>query len=295
MRRRHAHQVSRRDDLFSDDSEPDPAIGSLEAVRSVTSRVSPSALSVHERAGRWQTPGVMSALEAGTVDVVHRVWAQRLGVPIEAFDNDEPEFVDRSDLRAAVVVRLGGTSVVAAPEPALSALRRLTPVQLLEVDSLLGALEPAGPSLLGAASLSFADRRTLSPVTGGVARPAAPSDVAVVMARCSEQERDESGLAEMSARWVALGDDGPDAASGYEVWGEELAQVGVLVAPGGRGEGRGALVTSAALSHAMGQGLVPQWRCRVDNVASERLGERLGFVRIGEQIAIVLAAGQPQL
>ncbi|MBO0901590.1 GNAT family N-acetyltransferase [Cellulomonas sp. zg-ZUI22] len=231
-----------------------------------------------------------------TETVVHRVWAERLGVAPAVFRESQPVFVDRSDLTAAVVVRLGRTVAVAAPERALSRLRSLGPGHLLHVGSLLGALEPWAPRLFGVASLAFADHTTLAPVGADAARTASEAEVEAVLSRCSVEERDESGLLDMDPRWVALGEDGePAGAAGYEVWGGGLAHVGVAVAAASRGKGLGARAAMAAAVHAIGVGLVPQWRCREDNVASLRVGERLGFVRTGEQVAIDLAPDERDL
>lgn len=233
---------------------------------------------------------VTSVLDALSEATVHRVWADRLGVAPAVFEQAEPVFVDRPDLQAAVVVRLGGAIVVAAPERALSPLRRIAGPRLLDVTSLLGALAPLRPNLFGVASLSFADRRTIAPVTAGAVRVATDADVEAVLSRCSTDERDESGLLHMLTRWIASGDDGePGGVAGYEVWGAGLAHVGVAVAGPSRRRGLGARAATAAVVHAVGAGLVPQWRCRLDNAASTRVGERLGFARVGEQVAIDLA------
>ena len=221
---------------------------------------------------------------------MHRVWAERLGVTPEVFRESQSVFIERSDLTAAVVVRLDQTVAVAAPERALSRLESLGPGQLLHVGSLLRALEPLAPSLFGVAALAFADHKTIAPVGAQAARTASKADVEAVMSKCSVEERDESGLLDMDTRWIALGEDGePAGAAGYEVWGGGLGHTGVAVAPASRGKGLGARAATAAAVHAIGLGLVPQWRCRQDNLASLRVGERLGFVRIGEQIAIDLA------
>lgn len=221
---------------------------------------------------------------------MHRVWAERLGVTPAVFRESRPVFVDRPDLTAAVVVRLDQAVVVAAPECALSRLRHVRPGQLLRAGSLLRALEPLAPSLFGVASLAFADHRTIAPVVADAARAASKADVEAVTSTCSVEERDESGLLDMGTRWIALGEDGePAGAAGYEVWGGGLAHIGVAVAAASRGKGLGARAATAAAGHAIDVGLVPQWRCRQDNLASLRLGERLGFVRIGEQVAIELA------
>lgn len=227
---------------------------------------------------------------------MHRVWAERLGVAPAAFRESGPVFVDRSDLAAAVVVRIDEAVAVAAPERALSRLRSLDPGQLLQVGSLLGALEPFAPSLLGVASLAFADHGTVAPVAAEAARTASTAEVEVVMSKCSVEERDESGLVDMDTRWVSLGEDGePAGAAGYEVWGGGLAHLGVAVAAGSRGRGLGVRAATAAAAHAIGVGLVPQWRYRQDNVASARVGERLGFVRIGEQVAIDLMPDEREI
>lgn len=217
---------------------------------------------------------------------MRRVWAERLGVLAQVFDADEPVFVDRPDLTAAVVVRLGGTTVVAAPDPALSALQRLAREQLLDVGSLLVALNSLGPSVLGVASLSFVDRRTISPVVDGVVRVATGQTWRRSSRGVRTRERAESGLAQMSMCWVASGLARELAAvAGYEVWGDGLAHIGLAVVPGCRGQGLGALAGTVAAVHATGSGLVPQWRCRLDNLPSAGVAERIGFVRFGEQVA----------
>ena len=99
-----------------------------------------------------------------------------------------------------MVVRLGETIAVAAPERALSPLRRLAGPKLLNVTLLLGALEPLRPTLFGVASLSFANHQTIAPVTAGSVRVATDADVEAVVSRCSTDERDESGLLYMDTR-----------------------------------------------------------------------------------------------
>lgn len=232
---------------------------------------------------------VTSGLDSLSEAIVHRVWAERLGVTPAVFEGDEPVFVHRPDLQAVVVVRLGKKLAVAAPERALSPLRRLAGPRLLDTASLLEALEPFRPSLFGVASLSFADHHTIAPATDGTARAATDADVEAVISRCSTDERDESGLLHMNTRWITADDNGePAGVAGYEVWGGGLAHVGVAVATESRKRGLGARAATVAAMHAIGAGLVPQWRCRLDNVASARVGKRLGFAPVGEQIAIDL-------
>ncbi|NKY38293.1 GNAT family N-acetyltransferase [Cellulomonas septica] len=115
-------------------------------------------------------------------------------------------------------------------------------------------------------------------------------DPTMGVVRCSAEERDASGLLAMRSRWTARDRHGqPETAAGYEVWGGALAHLGVAVAAGARRRGLGSAVASVAATHALDAGLVPQWRCRVDNVASRRAAAGLGFVHAGDQVAIDLA------
>ena len=54
-------------------------------------------------------------LDAATERSVREVWTRRLRAPDGAFDGDELTLVDRPDLSAVVIVRLGEGTVVAAP------------------------------------------------------------------------------------------------------------------------------------------------------------------------------------
>ena len=219
------------------------------------------------------------------------VWAERLGVAADAFDRPGPTFVERSDLAAVVVVRLGATTAVAAPERALRGLRSLAPAQLVDVGALLGAVEALRPNLLGAASLSFGDAQSIVPCLTRSARPGTEAEVETVLSGCSVAEREESGLSQMAMRWIVSNRHGdPGGAAGYEVWNGALAHVGAAVDAESRGQGLGLSAASAAVLHAIGAGLVPQWRCRRGNVTSARLSERLGFVTLGDQVTIDLVA-----
>lgn len=233
----------------------------------------------------------MTRLDPATEAVVRRAWAERIRVDPSAFDDGADVVVERPELTAVVAVRLGGASVVVAPGSAVPALRDLAADELADVPTLLRVLAPLRPTPIGAASLSFADMGTVSPTSTGTVREATEADVDAVLSRCSADERDESGLLDMVRRWVAAERRGePRAAAGYEVWGGRVAHIGVAVAAERRGHGLGASAASAAILDAIGAGLVPQWRCRLDHDASARLAERLGFVRLGEQVAIDLGS-----
>ena len=76
------------------------------------------------------------------------------------------------------------------------------------------------------------------------------------------------------------------AACGYWTWPQRTAQIGVLTAPGWRGRGLARAVGSAAVAHALGAGLLPQWRARVEQ--SQRVARALGFRELGAQFSCEL-------
>lgn len=150
--------------------------------------------------------------------------------------------------------------------------------------------------LIGTASLSFADRVTSAYVVHDHVRDAVAADAESVLSRCSDDERNESGLAEMRMRLVASDRAGePVALAGYEVWDAALAHLGLAVARGCRSRGFGQVAAAAAARSALGADLVPQWRCRLDDRASARVRDHLGFVQLGGQVAIDLAATLPRV
>lgn len=229
-----------------------------------------------------------TSLSVGSLRVLHEMWAGRLDVSPSVFEEEQTLFRSWPGASAAVVVRVGFTVVIGAPEHLLTPLRELPPPQLLEPDSLMAALADHTPQLLGPARLAYADARSLSLGTTSTVRRASRAELAPVLAASPDEDRGESGLEEMERWWIADGRDGePTAAAGYETWGDRIAQLGILVTPGHRGHGYGASAASAAIEHALSVGLIPQWRSAAGNNASQRLGRRLGFVPHGEQIALI--------
>jgi len=62
--------------------------------------------------------------------------------------------------------------------------------------------------------------------------------------------------------------------------------IGVITRADRRGRGLAGVAAGAAARECLDRGLLPQWRARVGNDASQRVAERLGFVTLGVQIFI---------
>lgn len=232
-----------------------------------------------------------SSLSPGTLRTAHRLWEERLGAPMGTLGTSGVSFVAWPGHDAAVVLDLGGSLLVAGPEEAITRLRRLPRKHLVDSDAVVSALSRLRPRIIGRALLGYADQWTFTPAPDahGV-RPADLGTVGRVFSQCDAADPDESGLADMSAWFVAEEDGVPVAAAGYEEWPQGIAHCGVAVGGEHRGRGVGRSVASAAVGHALAEHAVVQWRSRDSTMASTRLGERLGFVQLGTQTAFDLHA-----
>lgn len=68
----------------------------------------------------------------------------------------------------------------------------------------------------------------------------------------------------------------------YYRWSnKDVADIGVLTAPDYRGKGVATTVVEALCRHALSNGLLPQYRCQLDNLGSIGVAEKLGFKRYG--------------
>jgi hypothetical protein len=129
-----------------------------------------------------------------------------------------------------------------------------------------------------------------------VLHPDSASEHALALERvCSRDDRAEVGLSEMANTFVLLSNESPDplplAGSGYDVWEDSLAHMGVLTAPNQRGAGTCGHRCSLAVNHAATSGLIPQWRAGTDNTASIRTALSAGFHHAGSQTT-VFSTGQ---
>ncbi|MFI7105115.1 GNAT family N-acetyltransferase [Nonomuraea sp. NPDC050227] len=142
--------------------------------------------------------------------------------------------------------------------------------------------------VLGPATLAYVDAEAFVPSHAGteVERLAAGDrDVGGLLAAASEQDADESGLAEVdSAVWAVRAGGDVVAAAGYRTWLDTAAHLSVLTAEGFRGRGLARAVASAAVADALGAGLLPQWRARPE--ASRRVARALGFRELGSQVSL---------
>jgi RimJ/RimL family protein N-acetyltransferase len=115
-----------------------------------------------------------------------------------------------------------------------------------------------------------------------VARAAARAD--------PEEWRESSSGQPADGRYVLCDGDDIVAMATYGLWENSIAGLGVFTNANARGRGLSTRVASAACADLLDRGQVLQWESRVDNAASARVADKLGFVTLGARDIVRLRA-----
>jgi GNAT superfamily N-acetyltransferase len=245
-------------------------------------------------------------LDDGTKAIVQLAWSRLLGLEDDALaDGSGPDrlySVDTDDARTVTFVTLFGREVLRGPEWAVDAARRLSGRELRSHSTLLALSRAHGGRGLGEAQLYFCDDLPLldgpPAVVSGEARA-----VRELERRCPPDDVLEAGIGRSEHPFVLVdgagggldGSDGGDhdppvalAGAGYDIWAGILAHIAVLTPPDERRKGYAQRISAVAVEEAMAAGLVPQWRARTDNTASQRTARRAGFAYAGTQTSVML-------
>ncbi|MEU8073454.1 GNAT family N-acetyltransferase [Micromonospora sp. NPDC049151] len=252
---------------------------------------------VGERTGREDTSMARSAVLRHVQDL----WAGLTGVAT-GFPADGVRVVVAPESRLcppawAGIVVLGSSGLATAPDVATARFL----LGSLTGEPLWSAVEAERWSdgrgvldVLGPASLAYLDEREFQPATGDadVARlPPGHPDLDRLTADVSEDDVAESGLDEITSPvFVVRLEARVVAAAGYHQWPCSVAHLCVLTSSGFRGRGLARAVASAAVTEALRNRLLPQWRARPES--SRRLARRLGFHELGAQLSIRIVADQ---
>ena len=117
--------------------------------------------------------------------------------------------------------------------------------------------------------------------------PSGHRDLTQFRGEASQDEVDESGLAEITSdAFVVRQASEVISAAGFRRWPCDVAHMSVPTAAPARGQGLATKAACAAGEEALGQDLLPQWRARP--ASSRRVSARLGFQELGKQLSIRL-------
>jgi len=145
--------------------------------------------------------------------------------------------------------------------------------------------------MLGPACLAYLDPTEFRPHHGQVAiEQLLPhdDDLRQLVRSSSTDDVEESGITHITSPAFAVREQGAIiSAAGYRDWPGKVAHLSVLTIATARGRGLAQAVASAALTHAIAHGELPQWRARPQT--SRRVARALGFRELGSQVSIRVA------
>jgi RimJ/RimL family protein N-acetyltransferase len=176
-------------------------------------------------------------------------------------------------------------------EQALAAL----PIDSLTSTAALSSRLPIDRSL-GPAALAYLNPADFRPSPGD--STAEPLDLghpglAQFLQAASSDDLEESGIQDITLPAFTIREHGQVVvAAGYRDWPLGTAHLSVLTAAAARGRGLARAAASAAVTHAIGEGRLPQWRAQPE--ASRHVGRSLGFRELGSQVSLHLAASGPR-
>ena len=239
-------------------------------------------------------------LDPGTVSIIQLAWSRLLGLDDGALGDGGSDRLYSTDDDASLLtfVTLFGREVLKGPAWAVEAGRSLSGTELRSASTLLTLARDHGGRALGEAQLYFCD--ALPQFEGP---PAVVSSEAALVRelerRCPPDDVAEADLAGAEHPFVLVDGTGgtggtddaqptPLAGAGYDIWESIRAHGAAITPPEERRKGYAGRVAAVAVEEAMAAGLVPQWRARPDNTASQRTARRAGFVFAGTQTSVAL-------
>ncbi|MGI5138190.1 GNAT family N-acetyltransferase [Streptomyces sp. CA-106110] len=192
------------------------------------------------------------------------------------------------------IVLLGGAAIVTAPsEETAGRIRRVfaeLPDDKLTDPEEIGKVLPIG-EVLGPFALAYVTNdgfRAAAPPAGlRVEEVPGYFDLGDLEQVAGPEDALEAGLDELSSPAFVVRVDGQVvAAAVYYEWPDGVASVSVLTAPAWRRKGLSRATGSAAVKHALAQGMLPQWRTR--SAAAKKVALGLGFTELGTHLSVEL-------
>ena len=218
-----------------------------------------------------------------------RAWAQLAGLSAltdlqVVVDPDSP--LGRRGWIA--ILALDGTVTASVPRrdlarPVTTALAGLTADESTSPDIVRARLPPTR-SVLGPAAL-FYPPPGFDPPRIPCVDEVERIDLEDLIRSASPYEVDESGMRDVVGPLFASRAPNGDVAAvcGYRRWPNRVAHLSVLAHPAHRAQGHARRAATSAISQAIDERLLPQWRARPTR--SRALARRLGLVELGAQLS----------
>jgi len=231
------------------------------------------------------------------VNQADRFWAGELGVAPRVLRTDGFRVFERADADAqprAIIVGTSSATIVSLPkgrthtfEDAGLSLEQMqrAPRRYVASCASIQTLEVRGPALL-----AYWPSSTPSPIPCAPTSPLGVDGLASLtsLRDTAPSEWEEAGIGPDSRVFGLRLEDRLVAVAGYERWSDQIAQLQVFCHPGYRRRGLAAAPLKAAISHALADNLLPQYRARDGNVASVALAKRVDFVEYGWMATVLV-------
>jgi len=231
------------------------------------------------------------------VNQADRFWAGELGVAPRVLRTDGFRVFERADADAqprAIIVGTSSATIVSLPkgrthtfEDAGLSLEQMQrePRRYVASCTSIQTLEVRGPALL-----AYRPSSTPSPIPCAQTSPLGVDGLASLtsLRDTAPSEWEEAGIGPDSRVFGLRLEDRLVAVAGYERWSDQIAQLQVFCHPGYRRRGLAAAPLKAAISHALADNLLPQYRARDGNVASVALAKRVDFVEYGWMATVLV-------
>lgn len=240
----------------------------------------------------------MSELSDTTLDAIDDFWANRFCCTAADFDSSEIGIVERRASDGSDYVYLLRRKLrlqINCSASLVHALRNAARDQPAEVvfdpGYLRRALSTWVERIVGPAYVGYLD--TIDPALNDPRVRLLTENEAGALdqlrSRVTAEEWEHSGLKPVQPIAGYFADDGElVSAASYAVWAGRIAHIGVVTVPPMRGAGCGRRCVRGICAHAIGQGLIAQYRTLYDNAGSMAIARALGFNEYG---ATIYAAG----
>jgi len=182
--------------------------------------------------------------------------------------------------------RRGPSCVVSIPEAlpqrVVEEIARRSPDEVLDRDFLAGVFGNDVDTVTGPAWLGVADGDGYRPAPNPAVRLLDVDRHTAALRRLAEAcgelaWRQSKVVFDRQPLYGYFEGEDVMAASAYEVLGGVLAYIGVVSHPAHRGRGYGRAVVTASMDHALGKGLLCQWRTLRSNAPAVALAQAMGF------------------
>lgn len=227
-----------------------------------------------------------------TIDDVKRAWAKLIGLPELTRLQLLVDPISRLAPPGWIgILAIDDTLTISVPTHEFErriklAVRGVLPVDATNPAVILPKFPPA-KTVLGPAGLfyNFASET----FDASLKVDSVPSmSLTFLMDSVSSDELNESGITQIDGDAFVIYSDRrkPNAACGYRVWPNGVANICVLVHREHRRLGYAYLLAKVTIARAEREGLMVQWRARPES--SRRLALRLGLVELGAQLSLEL-------